>query len=226
MRVHNASAEPESSPRPTSYLRTAISLSRAHAFAGFVAASLSIAGTVFGLHATRAPRTGDLLMFVNDRQTHQPVTDAIVEVLTPKDALVTTFPTLERTGARRALREGMYRVRVTNARFAPETRVVQVLGGQTSEVRFLLVPRTPMAPLAPVIVRRNGPTKPAGAKPAGAKPATTIAAVTKPVPRKSATTAKAATTKRGTHKPRSGAARAATGAGAVDVPRGLGRGAP
>ena len=131
-------------------LRGHLSLSCAQAIFGLVAACLSIGGSVYGyLKVTRPPNTGELVAFVRDR-ADKPLTDATVEVLTPKDALVTSFPATEPPGPR-TLKEGMYKLRVSHPKLTTETRVVQVLAGQTSEVRFRLGPRSASAsPGAPV----------------------------------------------------------------------------
>jgi len=68
-------------------------------------------------------------------------------VLTPKDALVTSLRATEPAGARYTLKEGTYRLRASHPKLATETRTVQVLAGQTSEVRFRLGPRATALPL-------------------------------------------------------------------------------
>ena len=125
-------------------LRAHLTLSRTQAIFGIVAATLSIGGSVYGyLRVTRPPDTGQMVTFVRDR-ADKPVADATIEVLTPKDALVTSFAAGE--PARSTLKEGTYRLRVSHPRYASETRTVQVLAGQTSEIRFRLGPRAAAAP--------------------------------------------------------------------------------
>jgi hypothetical protein len=68
--------------------------------------------------------------------------------LTPKDALVTTVPSTGGEG-RRQIKEGTYRLRVTHPRYATEVRQIQVVAGQTAEIRFRLAPRPSGSPLAP-----------------------------------------------------------------------------
>lgn len=123
-------------------LRGAINLSRVQAVAGLVAAILSIGGSVWGyLKMTAPPDTGEMVTLVRDARTDRPVADATLEILTPKDALVTTVATPAGEG-RRTLKQGTYRLRVSHPRYATETRQIQVLAGQTSELRVRLVPRT------------------------------------------------------------------------------------
>lgn len=142
----------DSSRRLSQRLKGAISLSRAQAFAGFMAAILSIGGSVFGyLKASRLPDTGTLVAFVREVRTQRPLPAATVEVYT-RDALVTSFPAGDPAGARRDLKEGTYRVRVSHPRFTPESRAVHVVAGHISEVRIQLAPRivaTPSPPPAP-----------------------------------------------------------------------------
>ena len=127
-------------------LRAQLSLSRTQAIFGIIAACLSIGGSLYGyLKVTRPPNTGEIIAFVRDR-ADKPLPDATIEVLTPKDALVTSLPTTEPMGARYRLKEGTYRLRVSHPRLATETRTVQILAGQTSEVRFRLGPRAAASP--------------------------------------------------------------------------------
>jgi Carboxypeptidase regulatory-like domain len=119
------------------------------AICGLVAALLSISGALYGyLRPGRAPHAGDVVAIVQEARSGKPVTDATVEILTPRDALVTT---LLATGgeARSQMKEGPYRLRVTHPRFAPEVRQIQVIAGQTTQVQVRLAPRASTSPLAP-----------------------------------------------------------------------------
>lgn len=124
-----------------------MSLSRAQTAVGLLAATLSIGGSMYGyVIATRQSDRGELVTLVRESKNDKPIVDATIEVLTTNDALVTSFVTTDAAGARRPLKEGMYRVRVRHPRFVPEARIVQVLAGQTSEVRFRLAPPVVAAP--------------------------------------------------------------------------------
>jgi carboxypeptidase family protein len=119
-----------------------LSLSRVQAIFGLIAALLSISGALYGyLRPARAPHAGDLIAVVQDARSGKAVTDATVEVLTPRDALVTTLGATDGE-ARSQMKEGPYRLRVTHPRFAPEVRQIQVIAGQTTEVRVRLAPRS------------------------------------------------------------------------------------
>jgi hypothetical protein len=105
-----------------------------------LAASFSIGGYAYRFFTVPAePTHGELLTVVRDRG-QAPLSDARIEVFTLEQALVTSFAAAAPGGGGRALREGTYRVRVSHPRYAAETRIVQVIAGQTSEVRFRLGP--------------------------------------------------------------------------------------
>jgi len=130
------------------FVRTHLTLPRAHSIIGILAGCISISlGLYSYLHLSKpaVPVVGDLVAVVQDARTGKPVTDATVEILTLKDAVVTTLVLVPGTGgqARGKLREGTYRLRVTHPRFIAETRQVQVVAGQTSEVHLRLVPPPP-----------------------------------------------------------------------------------
>jgi hypothetical protein len=78
---------------------------------------------------------------VQEQRSEKPLPGATIEVLTMENAIVTTLTPKEEGRVTQTLREGHYRFRVMHPRFGTETRQVYVMGGQTSEVRFRLVPR-------------------------------------------------------------------------------------
>jgi hypothetical protein len=129
-------------------LRGHLSLSRVQVTLGIVAALLSIGGSLYGyLRPHKPPDTGELVAVVQDRSGAL-VADATVEILTPKDALVATVPAT--TGEiRRPLKEGTYRLKVTHPRYATEVRQIQVVGGQTADIRVSLAPRPTAPPQTP-----------------------------------------------------------------------------
>jgi hypothetical protein len=128
-------------------LRGGLSLPRVQAIFGLIAALLSIGGALYGyLRPVRAVHAGDLVAVVQDARSGKAVADATVEVLTPRDALVTTLGATDGE-ARSQMKEGPYRLRVTHPRFAPEVRQIQVIAGQTTEVRVRLAPRPATKPL-------------------------------------------------------------------------------
>jgi hypothetical protein len=119
-------------------------LSRVQAVVGVLAGCLTIVGTLVsytGLTKPPAPVQGELVAFVQLSKTHRPLTDAMVEILTAQDAIVTTLSPEADGRITRKLKEGRYRIRVTHPSLLPETRTVEVHAGQQSQVRVALVPR-------------------------------------------------------------------------------------
>ena len=139
--------------RLVEFVRARVTLPRAHSIIGIIAGCLSITlGLYSYLHLGKpaAPATGEVVAVVQDARTGRPVTDATVEVLTLKDAVVTTLVPGTGGQSRGKLKEGTYRLRVSHPRFAAEARQVQVMAGQTSEVHVRLVPPAPPSKLGPV----------------------------------------------------------------------------
>jgi hypothetical protein len=139
--------------RLVEFVRTRVTLPRAHSIIGIVAGCLSITlGLYSYLHLGKpaVPVTGDVVAIVQDGRTGRSVPDATVEVLTLRDALVTTLAPGTNGQARGKLKEGTYRLRVTHPRFVAETRQVQVVAGQISEVHVRLVPPPPPPKQGPV----------------------------------------------------------------------------
>jgi hypothetical protein len=150
----------EPAPRPTTSpsaerpglfirLRGHLSLSRVQATLGIIAALLSIGGALYGyLREHKPPDTGELVARVQEARSGAAVADATVEILTPKDALIATLPTTNGE-IRRQMKEGTYRLKVTHPRYATEVRQIQVLAGQTAEIRVSLAARSATSPLTP-----------------------------------------------------------------------------
>ena len=135
--------------RPFARFRDSISLTSVRTGVLLIAASLSISGFVYNyLKEAGAPTHGELLTVVRDRgQT--PLSDAQIEVLTLQDAPVASFYAAAPPGGPRVLKEGTYRLRVSHPKYVTETRMVQVIAGHTSEVRFKLGPRLAASSPAP-----------------------------------------------------------------------------
>ncbi len=141
-------------------LRDHLTLSRFHAIVGIIAGFISISVGLYSyLHFSKPspPVIGQIVAVVHDARTGKPVTDATVEILTLKDAVVTTLTPGAEGQARGSLKEGTYRLRVTHPRFAAETRQVLIVAGQTSEVRLKLA--HPAAPKAGPVDEAVGAVK-------------------------------------------------------------------
>jgi hypothetical protein len=120
------------------------SLSKVQQLAGLCAALISIGGFVFSyLYATKGglPTRGEVVAVVQEQRSEKPLSGATIEVFTMENAIVTTLTPKEAGRVKQTLKEGHYRFRVMHPRFGTETRQVYVMGGQTSEIRFRLMPR-------------------------------------------------------------------------------------
>ena len=122
-----------------------ISLSRVQTIVGLVAGLLSIVGAATSIPTfwRAAPGTGHLVAIVQDARSERALTEATVEVLTVQDVVVTTLVPNHAGRVRQTLQEGAYRLRISHPRFGPESRPVQVIGGQTTEVHVRLRPSSP-----------------------------------------------------------------------------------
>jgi hypothetical protein len=127
-------------------VRGSISVAGVRTVVLLVAASLSIGGYAYRyFEIATAPTEGELLTVVR-APNGAPLSDARVIVLTLGDAPVVSFRAAAAAGGLRVLKEGTYRLRVSHPKYVTETRMVQVIAGQTSEVRFKLAPRVVAAP--------------------------------------------------------------------------------
>jgi hypothetical protein len=114
-----------------------ISFSRLQTFVGLTAGLLSIAGALAAFFRP-APEKGELVAIVQDAKTGKTVPDATIEILTPRDAIVTTLKPNWSGTTRYALDEGHYRVRVTHPRYSPQVRDVQLVSTQSTEIHVQL----------------------------------------------------------------------------------------
>jgi len=112
-------------------------MSRVQTFVGLAAGILSITGAL-AAYFKPAPGKPELVVIVQDAKTQQTVPDATIEILTPRDGLITTLKPNWAGKSSCALDEGHYRVRVRHPRYAPEMREVQLISGQNTEVRVQL----------------------------------------------------------------------------------------
>ena len=146
----DSNATPPRDDRPSllAHLRQRLSLPHVQATLGIIAALFSIGGALYGyLRPARVARAdqGEVFAIVREARSGHAVEDATVELLTPDNALVTTLPATSGANPRR-VKEGAYRLRVTHPRYATETRQIQIVAGQTSEIQVRLAPRPPTSP--------------------------------------------------------------------------------
>ena len=119
-------------------------LPHAQAVVGLLAGILSIGGFAYSyLWATTpvVPTRGDVIAAALDARTEKVIPDATLEVLTLKDALVTTLTPDAAGLARQTIKEGSYRLRATHPRFSSEVRTIHVIAGNTANIRLRLTPR-------------------------------------------------------------------------------------
>jgi hypothetical protein len=114
-----------------------------------VAGLSSIVGAAYSAMGTlrpSAPPPGEIVAVVREAATGQLVRTAVLEVLTPQDALVTTMTQGDDGLARRTVSPGAYRVRALHPDFVEAVRDVQVAPSGTAEVRLALARRPRPAP--------------------------------------------------------------------------------
>jgi hypothetical protein len=144
------SDDPARRPGLVLRVRGFLSLTRVQATLGIIAASLSIAGALYGYlkpHVAPAPPVIGQVVAVVQEPSGKAVTDATVEVLTLKDAVVTTLPLGSNGRAQGKLKEGTYRLRVTHPKYEASARQIQVIAGETAEIHVRLNPRASDSPI-------------------------------------------------------------------------------
>ncbi len=127
------------------------SLPHMQTIVGLLAGILSIGGFAYSyLWATTptVPTRGDVVAAAVDARTEKMIPDATLEVLTLKDALVTTLTPDPSGRARHTIKEGSYRLRATHPRFNTEVRTIHVIAGNTADIRLRLSPRGGKPPVA------------------------------------------------------------------------------
>jgi hypothetical protein len=133
-----------SGPGPSSQgmtrTRLNLSLSRLQTFVSLAAGIVSITGALVAIPTffKLTPKKGELVVIVQDAKTEKAVSDAMIDILTPQGALVTTLTPNSFGKASCPLEEGHFRVRVTHPRFGDEVREVQVASKQSMQIRVPL----------------------------------------------------------------------------------------
>lgn len=120
-----------------------VSLTTFQTVVGITAGIVSILGAAYSVVQVfkPGPGFGHVVAIVRDAKSGGPVSDATIEVLTPQEALVTTLTAASDGRAHQTLKEGLYRLRVSHPRFGAEVRQVQIIPGQTAEIRIPLSER-------------------------------------------------------------------------------------
>jgi hypothetical protein len=118
---------------------------------GLLAGILSIGGFAYSylwVTSPTVPTRGNVVAAAVDARTEKVIPDAILEVLTLQDALVTTLTPDTGGRARHTIKEGSYRLRATHPRFNSEVRTIHVIAGNTADIRLRLSPRGAKPPVA------------------------------------------------------------------------------
>jgi len=126
--------------------RQHVSLSKIQTVVGLTAGILSI---TFSLAAFFRPASNkaELVAIVQDSKTEKAVSDAVLEVFTPSDALIATLNPDGSGKVRYKLEEGHYRLRVSHPRYRPEVRDVQLVSKETTEIRVQMRAGAPLDPV-------------------------------------------------------------------------------
>jgi len=117
-----------------------VNLSRFQTVVGLAAGIISIFGALLTVPNYFKPAIGkgDLVAVIVDAKTEKAISNATVEILTLNNAVVTTLNSGFFGKAKSTLDEGQYRVRIKHPKFGAEVRHVQIMSGQTAEVRVQL----------------------------------------------------------------------------------------
>jgi uncharacterized surface anchored protein len=121
-------------------LKQKINLSKVQTIVGLTAGILSITFSLsaFFKKTTNTSTKGELVAIVKDSKTEMAVSDAMIEVLTSENAVISTLKPDWSGKARVKLEEGRYRVRVTHPKYRSEIREVQLVSKESTEVRLQL----------------------------------------------------------------------------------------
>src|SRR5882762_9082316 len=120
--------------------RLGVKLSTFQTVVGLTAGALSILGALLAVPNYFKPAIGkgEVVAVVVDAKTEKAVSNATVEILTLNNAVVATVNSGFFGKASSTLEEGQYRIRVKHPKFGAEVRHVQVVSGQTAEIRVQL----------------------------------------------------------------------------------------
>lgn len=119
--------------------RATVTLAGFQTFVGLTAGMISILGTLLAVTGVfRGPGKGEVVAVIIEAKSDRAVSGAIVEILTPGKAPVATLPLNALGQASFVLVEGPYQLRVSHPQYAAAVRQLQVLPGQTAEIRVRL----------------------------------------------------------------------------------------
>lgn len=128
-----------------------VSLSGFQTIVGLATGLLSIGGALFAIPnffetPPPPPSKGQIVAIIEEAKTAKAITDARVEIYTPKNDLVTTVTPNYFGKARLELEQGPYRLRFSHPKYVTEVRHVVIVEGATAQVHVGM--RGSSAPLA------------------------------------------------------------------------------
>ena len=117
-----------------------ISLSRLQTVVSLAAGIVSITGALIAIpnFFKSVQGKGELVTIVQDAKTGKALSDATVEILTPQGAHVTTLMPNSSGEVSSTLDPGRFRVHVSHPQFADQTREVQVVSRESTQIRVQL----------------------------------------------------------------------------------------
>jgi len=124
-------------------LKQKLNLSKVQTIVGLTAGLLSISFSLAEL-LKPASNKAELVAVVEDGKTEKAVSDAMVEVLTLDDAVITSLKPDWSGKARFNLDEGRYRIRVSHPKYRSEVRDVQLVSKERTEIRLQLRSSAPL----------------------------------------------------------------------------------
>jgi Carboxypeptidase regulatory-like domain len=118
------------------------SLSRVQTLVSLTAGIVSITGALIAIpnFFKSVHGKGELVTIVQDAKTGKALSDARIEILTPQGALIATLTPNSSGAATSTLDPGRFRVRVSHPQLGDQTREVQVVSSQSTEIRVQLRP--------------------------------------------------------------------------------------
>lgn len=114
-----------------------LSLSKAQSFVAITTGVISIVGALYSFTSFLHPASssGEVVAILRDAASHDPVPRATIEILTLQDALLASLTPDSSGYARRALKEGSYKIRVSHPDYTLATRRIHITPGDTLELR-------------------------------------------------------------------------------------------
>ena len=116
------------------------SLSRVQTLVSLTAGLVSITGALIAIpnFFKSVHGKGELVTIVQDAKTGKALSDATIEILTPQGALIATATPNASGTATSKLDPGHFRVHVSHPQLGDQTREVQVVSSQSTEIRVQL----------------------------------------------------------------------------------------